>query len=270
MDQTHANQSLGQLKNAPLCYVLGQIVFNRVPKMGTLWEDLHQRIFAQYPESIIENEKIFRLETEGAALASEMRWHLLSRDRRQGVLLTANMLILHTTRYKTSSIFFDDLGFLLEQLIEVLPQDVPTKRLGLRYVDLLLPHPNLTVGQQVVSHLDMHNLESIGCNAQRFERVSKYTTDCKGDLKIRAVQSTNADILPPDVFPNILEPAPVLSVKKDPDSIVGLLDFDHFITMDEPLNAGTIVGKFKALQKTSSNAFKAVTTEDAKAIWKGE
>lgn len=264
------NQSLGSLPNAPLIYVLAQIMFSRVPKMESLWEDIHQRLFAEYPESEVENVTQFAIKKEGISPAQETRWHLLSRDRHNGVLLSPEMLIVHTTGYKSSNKFFGDLEVALSSLIKIIPKGIQTKRLGLRYLDLLLPRNNLDVDRQVVEKLGMLSLSEIGCSPLRFERISNYTTAIGGELAFRARQTTGTDALPSDLFPNILKPAPLLNTPKMSSTVVGSLDFDHYLNIEMELNAEGIVRKFRDLQKTTSDAFRAVTTREGMAIWEGE
>lgn len=104
-------QSLGRLPNAPLIYVLAQVKFSRVPNMKNLWEDFHQKIFDTYPESQVEHIEQFAIKKEGLESSPETQWNLLNRERSQGFLLKPEMLILHTTSYETSDVFFNDLAF---------------------------------------------------------------------------------------------------------------------------------------------------------------
>lgn len=260
-------KALGQLPSAPLIYVLAQIVFTRIPKVGSLWEDFHQRLFNIYPESEVEHFAQFSLKNEGPEVSKETRWHLLSRDRSKGLIFSANTLILHTTSYTTSKDFFDDLAAALKILIDVIPKAIKVNRLGLRYIDLLLPQHGLEVDQQVVDHLRMVSLDQIHCKPVRFERVANYATPIGGELIFRHIQTTGMDVLPGDLFPNKLKPAPLLATPKPTKSIVGLLDFDHFLQEDMHLETEAVIEKFRDLQKTTSAAFRTVTTSAATQAW---
>lgn len=262
-------QSLGQLPNAPLIYVLAQVAFNRVPKMPTIWESFHQRVFDRYPESEIEHVQQFTIQGEGLDPIKETRWHLLSRDRHHGLMLHANGLIFHTTSYSTSKDFIDEVAFAVEQLAEVLPRNIQVNRLGLRYIDLLLPQQGLTVDDQVVDTLRMLRMDSIGCTSARSESISHYQSQMGGQLILRYRQTVGVDVLPGDLFPNVLAPAPRLAVPKPPEALVGMLDFDHILKTDVPLDANRIAAFFRKLQHTTSAAFRVVTTPDAMQLWKG-
>ena len=261
-------QALGQLPNAPLIYVLAQIIFDRVPKMEDMWEDFHQRLFEVYPESEIEPVEQFTLIKESLETTKETRWHLLSRDRCKGLILRSNALIFHTTIYTTSKDFFNELEFALSNLINIIPPGVQASRLGLRYIDMLLPQNNVDVDNQVVEKLGMVSLDQIGCQPTRFERVANYKTQMGGELKFRHRQTTGTDVLPNDLFPNNLKPAPLLGTPKQEGSIVGLLDFDHFVKVKVPLETKSIIDTFNELHKTTSNAFREITTTGAMKLWK--
>lgn len=261
-------QALGQLPNAPLIYVLAQILFTRVPKMADIWEDFHQRVFDLYPESGVAHVEQFTIKKEnGVESSKETRWNMFSRDRRKGLILNANALILHTTSYTTSADFFTDLEVALGHLVEVLPSSIQVSRLGLRYIDLLLPGEYVDVEKQVVDKLWVPNFESLGCRHMRSERITRYNTSLEGELILRYRQTMDRDVLPSDIFPNDLEPASLLTTSKPENAEVASLDFDHFLKKDMPLEQGNIIRIFRELHKTTSEVFHAITTEAARQKW---
>lgn len=265
--------ALGTLPNAPLVHVLAQIVFTRVPKMDGLFEELHQQLFSLYPESKVEHIKVFDFKEEAVSPSQETRWNILSRDARQGVVITPNTLILHTTRYTNSADFFKQLEDILVLFKAMLPEGVMVNRLGLRYVDLLLPTPTLSVNQQVINYLGIHPLRSNECKPVRLERMETFNTLIGGELRLRHTQSVNKDVLPQDLFPNVLQPAPLLNKPSANDQTdsqsVGILDFDHILSnMNDLFDPAFIVMKFRELHKVSSAVFHEVTTAHAMQIWK--
>lgn len=264
-------KALGQLPNAPLIYVLAQIVFTRVPKMESRWEDFHQEIFDQYPEAVPERMRQFQIQDTGVSSASDqVRWKMFDREKRTGIILSPESMIFHATSYTTSDDFFDSLDFILKKLIGILPKSVEVNRLGLRYVDLFLPSEELPVENQVSGKLGSISLEEAGCSFQKLEEVTRYNTSINGELVIRHRQSTEADILPGDLFPNDLQPAPLLSDVKPERTVVSLMDYDHYVHLKEDFDSQKIIIKFKELQEISSKAFEITTTEEAKQLWRSE
>ncbi|MCW8901214.1 MAG: TIGR04255 family protein [Gammaproteobacteria bacterium] len=262
--------ALGQLPNAPLIYVLAQIVFTRIPKMESRWEDFHQEIFDLYPQAEPERIRQVQIQDEGVSSASDLiRWNMFDRDRRTGIILSPESLVFHATSYTTSDDFFNNLDYIINKLVDILPKNIEVNRLGLRYVDLLLPSKEIPVDNQVSGKLGSISLEEVGCNFQKLEEVTRYKTPLNGDLVIRHRQSIEADILPGDIFPNNLLPAPLLANVKPEEAVVGLIDYDHYIKVKEDFEPISIIKKFKELHHISSKAFELTTTDEAKQLWRG-
>jgi uncharacterized protein (TIGR04255 family) len=262
--------ALGQMPNAPLIYVLAQIRFSHIPRMDKRWEDFHEKVFETYPKAETERiEEITLKDGQPSIGNSIQRWHMVNEFGSTGIILDAGMLVFHTTDYKTSDVFLSDFESLLEAFIEILPKGVSVSRLGLRYVDLLLKEEDLAVDQQVMEALRLPNLPKIG-TAERMEQMVTYQTHNNGTLVIRHRQSATPDVLPADIFPNKLEPAPRLKRKRPENSIVGLLDYDHFTEQNQSFDIDSIIEGFRNLRETSSAAFKATTTKDAFTEWQKE
>ncbi len=263
--------ALGQMPNAPLIYVLAQIRFTHVPRMDKRWEDFHENVFALFPKAVPEKIEQFGFKDGQPVVGDSVnRWHLSNELRTTGIILDAETLIFHTTDYKTSDVFLSDLKEVLESFMPILPEKgVSISRLGLRYVDLLLPEGDLIVDQQVIEALRLPNLPDIG-EAQRMDQVVSYLTSIDGTMVIRHRQSTTPDVLPADIFPNKLEHAPRFKREQPENTIVGLLDYDHFIKQEQSFEIGSIVERFHELRTVSSAAFKATTTEEAFTEWQKE
>jgi len=258
---------LGQLPNAPLIYVLAQIAFTRIPKMESRWEDFHEEIFDLYPHAEVERIHELQLQNEKEPITADLtRWNMFDKEKYSGVILAPDSIILHASSYTTSEDFFKKLKYILDKLSSILPDNVAVKRLGLRYIDLLLPEEKLPVEDQVSGKLGSISLESIGCQFQKLEEVTRYKTEMNSNLVVRHRQSTEPDILPGDLFPNKLRLAGRLE-KVKPKGVVGLMDYDHYIQFEENFNISSIIDKFKSLHDINSKAFKLTTSDDAEQLW---
>jgi len=263
--------ALGQMPNAPLIYVLAQVRFTQVPRMDKRWEDFHENIFESYPKAETERMEQVTIKDGQPAIGNRIqRWHLSDESRTTGIILDAGMLIFHTTNYKTSDIFFSELKDALDAFRQILPETgVSVSRLGLRYLDLLLPEGDLSVDQQVIDVFHLPNLLNIG-KAQRMDQVVTYQTPCNGTMVIRHRQSVSSDVLPADIFPNKLKPASRLQRERPKDTVTGILDYDHFIEEEQSFSSESIIAGFHKLHGVSSAAFKATTTESAFTEWQKE
>lgn len=264
--------ALGQLPNAPLIYVLAQIRFTHVPRMDKRWEDFHEKIFDQYPKAETERMQQVAIKDGQPSIGDSIqRWLLFNESNSTGIILDAGMLVFHSTEYKTSGDFLKELQNILDAFAQVLPErGVSVLRLGLRYVDLLVEEQGLTVDQQVMDTLRLPQIpDGIG-TPNSMEQVVTYVTPIGGTLRVRHKQSTTPDVLPGDIFPNPLKPAPRLMREHPENTVVGLLDYDHYIEQEQPLDHTAIIDDFRALHEKSSAAFRVTTTSDARTIWEKE
>jgi len=261
--------ALGQLPNAPLVYVLSQIAFTRIPNMETLWENYHQSIFSAYPESFRENIREIKLnESTSQPISETSRWHMVNRDNTEGLILGPDSLTFHATAYNTSADFFQKIKFVINSLEKILPDNIEVKRVGLRYVDLLIPNENLAVESQVEGKLGSIPLTDVGCEFQKLEEVTGYSTPEGGQLIFRHRQSITRDLLPGDLFPNNLKPADRLSILPNEGEVSAVLDFDHFVVLKMQFDTDELLSLLQNMHKTSSKAFQLTTTPEAKALWK--
>ena len=267
-------KALGQLPNAPLIYVLAQIRFTHVPRMDKRSEDFHEKVFNTYPKAEKERiEQVTFKDGQPSVSDSIQRWQLSNEPRTTGIILESGMLVFHTTDYKTSDVFLSELQNILNVFVEVLPEKrvgVSVSRLGLRYVDLLLEEEGLSVDQQVIEALRLPQIPTEIGAPKRMDQVVTYTTPTGSTLLVRHRQSTTPDVLPGDIFPNQLKPAPRLARERPENTIVGLLDYDHYIEQEQPFDDAAITTGFRTLHDTSSAIFKATTTKDALATWEKE
>jgi len=264
--------ALGTLPDAPLIYVLAQVVFTRVPKMASFWEDFHHSVFEHYPGSLVE--EIQRIQFGGSpdgSTSNVTRWHMLNRDKTEGIILGADSIVFHATSYESSLVFFQKLERVLKALKNILPVNVSVSRLGLRYIDLILPTSSLSADNQVSGKLGSIPLDEANCKFEKLEEVTTYSTSEGGSLVVRHRQSLKQDILPADLFPNNLRLAHRLErpVSTD-DTATGLLDYDHYVPMEIEFMPDAIIEKFRSIHKTNSHAFALTTTPEAKELWKGE
>lgn len=264
--------ALGQMPNAPLVYVLAQIRFTHIPRMDRRWEDFHENVLESYPLAD-PSERIEQLTIKDGKPSvgdSIQRWKLFSDDRTSGLIVTADSLVFHAIKYKTSKHLIAELDEILRNFAKVIPEKmVRVNRLGLRYVDLLLPESGLMVDDQVIENLRLPLLPDLG-KPERMEQVVTYKTDVGGKLVIRHRQSVNPDLLPADIFPNNLEVAPRLSRPKPEGQVAGLLDYDHFLEKDMHFDVATIIDDFRKLHSVSSAAFLKTTTKEAQQMWNME
>ena len=265
-------KALGRLPNAPLIYVLAQIRFTHVPRMDRRWEDFHEKVFDHYPKAEAQRIQQLAMKDGQPSIGDTIpRWLLFNESRTNGIILDAGMLIFHTTAYKASGDFLSKFRNIVAAFVQVLPQrGVSAQRLGLRYVDLLIEEQGMSVDQQVIDPLRLPRIPPEIGTPNVMEQVVTYATPLGSTLNVRHRQSITPNVLPGDIFPNQLQPAPRLGREHQENTIVGLLDFDHFIEQETPFDPIAMTDRFHTLREKSSAAFKAMTTPEARSIWEKE
>ena len=258
------------MENAPLIYVLAQVKFSQIPRMDKKWEDFHEEVFKNLPRS--ETEKIEQVSIQDGQPSigdSIRRWHLTDKEKRTGVILEAGMILFHTTKYSTSSKFFAAISNILSSFVSVIPTEgLMVSRLGLRYIDLLLPEDQLSVDKQVTVPFQKPNIGSIG-TINHNDQAAFYETEIGGTLVVRHRQRSKTNLLPPDLFPNNLKPAPRLEIAPPESEMVGILDYDHYVEREYEFDVQKISDMFVELHVSTSAAFKATITPEALEKWNG-
>ena len=264
------SKGLGQMENAPLIYVLAQVKFSKIPRMDKKWEDFHEEVFKSLPRSETERIEQFSVQDGQPSIGDSIqRWHLTDKEERTGVILEAGMILFHTTKYSTSSNFFATISNILSSFDSVIPTEgLMVSRLGLRYIDLLLPEDQLSVDEQVTVPFQKPIFDSIG-TVNRTDQAAVYGTAIGGTLVVRHRQSSTTNLLPPDLFPNKLKTAPRLEIVPPESEMVGILDYDHYVEREYEFDVQKISDMLVELHVSTSAAFKATITPEALEKWNG-
>ena len=262
------SRALGRLPNAPLAYVLAQVRFQPILEMDKSVPSIQTALRLKYPRYREVKVAGIEIGPNGARmLDAATRWEFTSASSRQGVILQTNSLVLHATEYSTYAAFSDSFHDVLKIVGDLVP-GILVDRLGLRYIDFIMPSPGQNPDQFVVS--------SLGCRPDPgvpFESHSGVTTAdyelADGHLIIRFTRGRGLPPLPPDLQPLSLAASDVME-RKDADSVdTAILDTDRFIEISVPYDATNLLQRFESMHDHISRAFKAITTAHAVRTWSG-
>lgn len=262
-----------KMSNAPVYYALAQAQFNPVAAMAKYVDDV-QDILRRKGYTLFESQEITQLQftaTSGGAPAEPKvtqihTWLLTKADRRSGFILSQSSLTYHTTHYETHKEFIPELLLGLKTIHEVVKLD-HLSRLGLRYLDAVLPSANESVNQYLAGGLHGVEFGSI----QRYAlSESVFNTESgpllsQGTLVARVHRSTSSLGYPPDMVPNGLVPMKRFEIKDEVSHAI--IDTDHFVEGRIPLDFKKIQDQFVKLHATIKLAFKATTTDHARKVW---
>ena len=267
-------KSLGTWDNAPLAYVLVEI---RTEVISDL-KDYQPKLGGEFRERFPLQREVRSAQL--IASASEMvlapqidpMWELAAADNRTAVLLRPNGIVLHATSYVDSKDFLLKLLEVLTVYNKIVPA-VFVNRLGLRYIDFILP-------KQAESP-DLYVNAKLNCDLGVSERPDEFSATSvavyplkDGSLTLRFMRGRGQPELPPDLSLTALTPShlmrdgsgkPVIPDKRP----TAILDTDRVveITPVERLDPKKIHDRVVEMHNDVSRVFGAAITNHARKAW---
>ncbi|MHB1565038.1 MAG: TIGR04255 family protein [Leptospirillum sp.] len=261
-----------KMSNAPVYYALAQAQFSPVATMNKYVSDVQDRLRRE-GYTLFEPLQMMHLQFAHSDqkmispnIVPAISWLITKGDRTSGFILNDFSVTYHTTHYETNEQFIPELLRGLKTVHEVVQLD-HVSRLGLRYLDAVLPQPGESVDQYLAEGL---------CGI-RFCAIRKYAlyesvfeTECgpllqKGTLMARVHQMTAPLGYPPGIVPHGLLPKARFDIKEVCSHAV--IDMDHYAEGQISLDFDKIGKQIVSLHKVIKNAFEATTTDHSKAIW---
>lgn len=264
-----------RMSNAPVYYALAQARFNPISAMSKYVSDIQDRLRREgYPLFAVQqvNQLVVHATDEGAPaepqLSQSVSWLITRSDRTAGFILGTESISYHTTSYETHNEFIPELLRGLNAVHQTVGLE-HVSRLGLRYLDAVLPGPSETVEQYLQSGL--HGVE-FTAERQYALAESVFTTDTaplvpKGTLIARVYRTTSHLGFPPDMLPNGLS-VPEKFTTKTPLSHA-VIDTDHFAEGRMPVDADELQQQLISLHSAIKLVFGAIVTDHARNVWNG-
>ena len=261
------------MSNAPVYYALAQAHFNPVAAMSKYVDQIQDRLRREgYP--LFEPQQVTHLVVPGPGQAQQsdpqithtVSWLITRSDRTAGFILAPSAITYHTTHYETHNEFIPALLRGLAAVHEVVALD-HVSRLGLRYLDAVLPRTNETVEQYLVGGL--HGIEF---NATRRYTLTESVFGTEtgplvptGTLVARVHRMTAPLGFPADMQPNGLTVSPKFGLQEARAHAV--IDTDHFVESPMPIDTDKLGEQLLSLHATIQSVFNTTTTDHARAAW---
>lgn len=262
-----------KMSNAPVYYALAQVQFNPVAAMAKYVDDVQDHL-RQLGYTLFEPQQLMHLQFFTAPGQSQAEpkvaqissWLMTKGDQTSGFVLSPSSLTFHTTHYETNREFISQLLLGLKAVHKAVKLD-HISRLGLRYLDAILPHPGESVDLYLVD----------GLHGVRFDAKQKYALNESvfetksgpvlpiGTLIARSYRMDAPLGYPPDINPNGLVLMPKFHIDKALLHVV--IDTDHFVEGQMPIEFEKIEEQLVELHSTIKLVFNATITEHAQNIW---
>ena len=261
--------ALGQMANAPLALVLAQVRFSAYLTIANAIPAIQDALRRDYP--VFRKGLIQTIEFgSGAPNVNNIeRFDFADADNRQGFIVTPDSLVYVTTRYKTFEDFESKHRNVLDSFEKIVP-DVFVERLGLRYIDVIVPRENEEPSDYVIDGLK-------GCAISRQETLkfsSQYIANWVlkgGAMKFRFISGVREPFMPADMREIALAPAEIInraaSAKKDDKVSIGVLDFDRMMEHKGLMRATEVSKLFSTMHEDASVAFKQSISKLAERVW---
>lgn len=267
--------ALGRLPNAPLAYVLAQVQIAAILTMDKLLPDLQAALRATYPRFQALHGLSIVLGAAGAPAQSHggpaLRWDFGNDTNGRGVILQLTSIAYHTAEYTTYEAFSNELVDVLTKAQEAIP-DMFVKRIGLRYLDVIIPSAGESPNEFVDSTLrsdpgslpgvkSHQGMSLINCEMERGRMQVKYYLSGK-------TTPVETSLIPPDLEPFSLTMPTVIKKAQTKGHPLGILDTDRFIdALDQRYSVNVLTEQFREMHNDISLAFDQFTTDHAYKVW---
>lgn len=252
---------------APVFYTLAQVQFNPIAQMSDYVAKFQEHLRRSgFPDFQSENQfelTIRRLDESQPDVQPQqhMRWSFMNAQRTEGYLLLSNALVFHTTTYDTFADFLQKTisGLnLVHEIVEL----AYVERIGLRYLDAIVPLDNDTLQQYL-------NPSLLGFSAHLKGRLNHSFTEAvtvieDGNLVARAVITDGALALSPDLITLQLKLQPRFTEINGRNAV---LDTDYFVINRNSFDIKEIEDQLLKAHDIITNAFNVSVTDYAREKW---
>jgi len=252
---------------APVFYTLAQVQFNPIAQMSDYVARLQERLRRSgFPDFRAENQfelTIRRMDEAQPEVqpTQNMRWSFTNTQRTEGYLLLSNTLVFHTTEYDTFADFLQKAisGLnLVHEIVEL----AYVERIGLRYLDAVVPMDNDTLQQYL-------NPSLLGFSADLEGNLSHSFTETltvieSGNLVARAFITDGGLALSPDLMPLSLNLQPQFTAINGRNAV---LDTDYFVIKRSNFDLKEIEDQLLKSHDIIANAFRFSVTDYARQKW---
>jgi uncharacterized protein (TIGR04255 family) len=191
-------------------------------------------------------------------------WQITKSDEKSGFILGQSQLTYHTTHYETHDKFFNEFLFGLERVHSIVKLE-HLSRLGLRYLNAVLPKSNETTDQYLIRELQGLDIPDLRYSLHE----SVFNTKLKsfsnpGTLVNRVICKFAPLSYPPDIAPHDL----ISKFNQESPCLHAIIDMDHFIQEQIPIDFKKTKSILEDLHEKIESTFQRNTTDYAKKVWK--
>lgn len=262
-----------RMSKAPVYYALAQAQFNPVAAMSKYIEQIQDSLrrdgFTLYEPHQITHLQLSQgpgQAQEEPVVSQKTSWFISKSDRTSGFILNTSSIAFHTTHYETHRQFIPQLLHGLRSIHEIVSLE-HVSRLGLRYLDAVLPEDDETVDQYLES-----GLHGVNFDAEPRYSLSESAFNTRldavvpnGTLVARIHRLNSILGYPPDMIPNSLVQTERFLLQDA--RLHAIIDTDHFVEGIIPLDFEALEKQLTELHKSIKCVFHSTVTNFAREKW---
>lgn len=258
--------ALGTWRNPPLAYVVAELVISPYYSMAATVPGLQDSLRAGYPRTLEAQELV--LDSNAPPGAPQQVWQLLSADQHRGVQIGQRAISLHATSYVNSH---DFLGQWSEVLQAIANADLGAyvERVGLRYVDLIVPDTGNRPNDYLAAGLRGVPIPQGGVLKSGMWVISFEVDDRTINVRT-AAPSPEGILLPPNLHALPLRKPAIMSAAEQRMKAfesIGLVDIDCLSEVQEVFEPLKIAERFASMHELTSTTFQSMLSETALEQW---
>jgi len=270
----HRSRNVSErMSKAPVYYALAQAQFNPVAAMSKYIEQIQDSL-RKDGFTLYEPQQITHLQlapgpdlAQGEPVVSQKTsWFISKSDRTSGFILNSSSIAFHTTHYETHQQFIPQLLYGLRSIHDIVSLE-HVSRLGLRYLDAVLPEEGETVDQYLES-----GLHGIHFDAEPRYSLSESAFNTgldavvpNGTLVARIHRLNSVLGYPPDMIPNSLVQMERFALQSA--QLHAIIDTDHFVEGIISLDFDALRKQLTELHKFIKSIFYSTVTSFAREKW---
>lgn len=264
-----SEQKMGKWAHPPLAYVVAEAVISPHYTVSQFIAAIQQSLRETYPRTIDGVEISIDFAGSSPSPVQQSMWQLLTPDNSRGIHIGTRAIALHATHYEDFPEFNNSLRRVLEA-VESSGLNPFVERLGLRYIDYILPSEGHEPRDYLVPSLRGVTPSGAAQMPQASMWVSAFPFDsCTVNARI-AAPAPPGNVMPPNFAalplakPKTMEDAEERAKSGSP---IGFIDTDCTQAIGQTFNASTLASKFSAMHDYISTTFRSFMSPLAEKEW---
>ncbi len=253
------------LSNSPLVLVLCQVRISTVLNISSyipgIQDILRKNGFPIFVGGEIVEFSVQAQSDDPVQQRKQAHWEFRTSKEDWSIIVGKSAIVVQTTAYSNFENFLENLSVALDA-VGTTVGDLLVERVGLRYVDAILPSEGKSWRDYVAGGFHGHENEIVtGENSVLFMQ-SVVETGLNQRMIVRLAQNRDGALLPPD-----LSLTPRLRAEVKEKELITLLDIDHYREYRKPLSVDDVTETSWELHDALDTIFREIVTDDALEEW---